>query len=66
MACSRLRNSHNEEDWKSFGCDQIVEFIIAVLTALCEKNLLQKLFDQKDAQGRTILKVLFSANLRSM
>ncbi|CAK9870366.1 unnamed protein product [Sphagnum jensenii] len=57
MACSRLRNVHNEEDWNRLGCDHILEFIIAVLTDLCEKNLLQKLFDQKDAQGRTVLQV---------
>jgi hypothetical protein len=34
MACSKLRNVLrkviNEEDWKTFGCDQMVEFIIAV------------------------------------
>jgi ankyrin repeat protein len=58
---SRLRNVHNRnvhnyEDWKR-SCHQIVGFIIAVLTDLCEKNLLQKLFDQKDAQGRTILQI---------
>jgi hypothetical protein len=64
MACSRLRNVHNEEDWKKFGCDQIVEFIIAVLTDLCEKNLLQKLFDQKDAQGRTILQIFVLCELK--
>jgi hypothetical protein len=64
MACSRLRNVHNEEDWESFGCDQIVEFIIAVLTVLCEKNLLQKLFDQKDAQGRTILQIFVLCELK--
>jgi hypothetical protein len=57
MACSRLRNVHYEEDWERLGCDHIVEFIIAVLTDLREKNLLQKLFDQKDAQGRTVLQV---------
>jgi hypothetical protein len=34
MACSRLRNVHNEEDWRSSGCDQIVDFIIAELTNL--------------------------------
>jgi len=56
MACSRLRKKHNYEDWKKC-CDQIIGFIIAVLTDLSEKNLLQKLFDQKDAQGRTILQV---------
>jgi hypothetical protein len=56
MACSRLRKNHNYEDWKKC-CDQIIGFIIAVLTHLSEKNLLQKLFDQKDAQGRTILQV---------
>ncbi len=61
MACSRLRNVHNRnvhnhKDWKRC-CHQIVGFIIAVLTDLCEKNLLQKLFDQKDAQGRTILQI---------
>jgi hypothetical protein len=59
MACSKLRkNAHNEEDWKTSGCDQIVEFIIAIFTDLGGKNLLQKLFDQKDAQGRTVLQIL--------
>jgi ankyrin repeat protein len=62
MACSRLRNVarnvHKEEDWKTSGCDQIVEFIIAIFTDLGGKNLLQKLFDQKDAQGRTVLQIL--------
>jgi hypothetical protein len=57
MACSRLRNVHNEEDLERSGCDQIVQFIIAVLTDLYEKNLLQKLFDQKYTQGRTILQI---------
>jgi hypothetical protein len=56
MACSRLRNVNNKEDPKRCW-DQIVGFIIAVLTDLCQKNLVQKLFDQKDAQGRTILQV---------
>ncbi len=56
MACSMWRNVHNYEDWKR-SCHQIVGFIIAVLTDLCEKNLLHKLFDQKDAQGRTILQI---------
>jgi hypothetical protein len=64
MACSRLRNVHNEEDWKRLGCDHIVEFIIAVLTDLREKNLLHKLFDQKDAQGRTVLQVFVLCDLR--
>jgi hypothetical protein len=63
MACSRLRNVHNEEDWERLGCDHIVEFIIAVLADLCEKNLLQKLFDQKDAQGRTVLQVFVLCDL---
>jgi ankyrin repeat protein len=63
MACSRLRNVHNQEDWKRLGCDHIVEFIIAVLTDLCEKNLLKKLFDQKDAQGRTVLQVFVLCDL---
>jgi hypothetical protein len=62
MACSRLRNVarnvHKKEDWKTSGCDQIVEFIIAIFTDLGGKNLLQKLFDQKDAQGRTVLQIL--------
>jgi hypothetical protein len=70
MACSKLRNVLrkviNEEDWKTFGCDQMVEFIIAVLTDLCEKNLLQKLFDQKDAQGKTVLQVFVHCRLRSL
>jgi ankyrin repeat protein len=58
MACSRLRNVQiSEEDWRLSGCAQIVEFIIAVLIDLREKDLLQKLFDQMDAQGRTILQV---------
>ncbi|CAK9261848.1 unnamed protein product [Sphagnum jensenii] len=63
MACSRLRNVNKEEDWTSSGCDQIVEFIIAVLTDLSEKNLLQKLFDQNDAQGRTILQIFVLCEL---
>jgi ankyrin repeat protein len=65
MACSRLRkrNVHNEEGWKRLGCGHIVEFIIAVLTDLCEKNLLQKLFHQKDAQGRTVLQVFVLCDL---
>jgi hypothetical protein len=63
VACSRLRNVHNYEDWNRC-CDQIVGFIIAVLTDLCEKNLLQKLFDQKDAQGRTILQVFVLCELK--
>jgi len=56
MACSRLQNVHNEEDFQRSG-RQIRNFIIAVLKHL-HQNLLQKLFDQKDAQGRTILQVL--------
>ncbi|CAM6034969.1 unnamed protein product, partial [Sphagnum compactum] len=56
MACSRLRSIQYEVDWESCW-DQIVGFIIAVLKDLREKNLLQKLCDQKDAQGRTILQV---------
>jgi hypothetical protein len=61
MACSKLRNVvrnvYKYEDWKTSGCDQIVEFIIAIFNDLGRKNLLQKLFDQKDAQGRTVLQI---------
>jgi hypothetical protein len=63
MACSRLRNVHKYEDWERLGCDHIVEFIIAVLTDLCDKNLIRNLFHQKDAQGRTVLQVLVLCDL---
>jgi hypothetical protein len=63
MACSRLRNVHNYEDWKRCY-DQIVGFIIAVLIGLCEKKLIQKLFDQRDAQGRTILQILVLCQMK--
>jgi ankyrin repeat protein len=59
MACSRLRNVRNQQDFQSSGCEHIRNFIIAVLNHL-PQNLLQKLFDQKDAQGRTILQVLIT------
>jgi len=60
MACSRLRNVHNREEWDRYGCEQIVKFIIAVLTDLRHKYLLPRLFEQKDGQGRTILQVLMT------
>jgi hypothetical protein len=52
MACNMLRNLEKEEVCKSF--------IVAVIEKLREKNLLQRLFDQMDAQGRTILQILVS------
>ncbi len=60
MACNMLRNDPGEI-WESCGDGQIGQFIIAVVNDLCEKNLLQKLFDKKDAQGRTILQILVSS-----
>jgi hypothetical protein len=56
MACSRLRHVHNDEDWKRYG-NKMGRFIIAVLKDLSQKNLLEKLFEQKDSQGRTVLQV---------
>jgi len=60
MACNMLRNDPGEI-WESCGDGQIGQFIIAVINDLCEKKLLQKLFDQKHAQGRTILEILVSS-----
>jgi hypothetical protein len=58
MACNRMRKVHSEDDWVSFGCG-LAKFMIAVFTALDQedKALLKKLFDQQDAQGRTILQI---------
>jgi len=58
MACSRMRKVDSEDDWESFGCG-LAKFMIAVFTALDQedKALLKKLFDQQDAQGRTILQI---------
>jgi hypothetical protein len=57
MACSRMRKVHSKDDWESFGCG-LANFMIAVFTALeKDKALLKKLFDQQDAQGRTILQI---------
>jgi hypothetical protein len=56
MACSRMRKVHSENDWESFGCG-LAKFMIAVFSALQDKGLLKKLFDQQDAQGRTILQI---------
>ncbi len=58
MACSRMRKVHSEDGWESFGCGP-AKFMIAVFTALDQedKGLLKKLFDQQDAQGRTILQI---------
>jgi hypothetical protein len=58
MACSRMRKVHSEDDWESFGCG-LARFMIAVFTVLNQvgKGLLKKLFDQQDAQGRTILQI---------
>jgi ankyrin repeat protein len=58
MACSRMRKVHSKDDWESFGCG-LAKFMIAVFTALDQedKALLKKLFDQQDAQGRTILQI---------
>jgi len=66
MACSKLRNVLAAEAFapRSFGGSvgegaQIFHFIMAVCKHL-PPNLLLKLFDQKDAQGRTILQVLIT------
>jgi ankyrin repeat protein len=40
---------------------EIVTFISTVLNELKDKNLLQKLFKQKDARGRTILQVFVAS-----
>jgi hypothetical protein len=63
MACSLLVNLlrngvRDEEEWVMSGCALLALFIIAIFTYLDGKNLLVKLFDQKDAQGRTVLQVL--------
>ncbi|CAM6036291.1 unnamed protein product [Sphagnum compactum] len=58
MACSRMRKVHSEDDWESFGFG-LAKFMIAAFTALDQEGngLLKKLFDQRDAQGRTILQI---------
>jgi ankyrin repeat protein len=69
MACSRLRNIvfkkfplKDESDSSVRGqLFEIVTFISTVLEELKDENLLQKLFKQKDARGRTILQVFVAS-----
>jgi hypothetical protein len=69
MACSRLRNmvftkfALKDESDPSVRdqLSEIVTFISTVLKELKDKNLLQKLFKQKDARGRTILQVFVAS-----
>jgi hypothetical protein len=56
MACNMLRNVRLEYR-ESYQDSKIGQFIIAVIEKL-EKSLLQKLFEQNDGQGRTILQIL--------
>ncbi len=64
-ACSRLRNlvSENFESNSPVKDElsKIFTFISTVLNELKDKNLLQKLFKQKDARGRTILQVFVAS-----
>jgi ankyrin repeat protein len=64
MACSRLRNLVSkkiERDLVRDELSKIVTFLSKVLKELKDKNLLQELFKQKDARGRTILQVFVAS-----
>jgi ankyrin repeat protein len=65
MACSRLRNlvtkKFESDPSVSDELSKIVTFISKILKELKDKNLLQKLFKQTDARGRTILQVFIAS-----
>ncbi|CAK9204106.1 unnamed protein product [Sphagnum troendelagicum] len=72
MACSRLRNMvfakfalKDESDPSARDqLSAIVTFISTVLNELKDKNLLQKLFKQKDARAEQSYKFLLLPNIQ--
>jgi len=57
MASNMLGNVPSP-DGEKLGDSKIGQFIIPVINKLLKENLLQKLFEQHDPQGRTILQIL--------